>query len=115
MINNIKILWLHCAIVQCAQWIEILSARVSIYEKIILKYCQIVVDHLEKSMGNKNMNTLVDMTLLYFTLMWCICIIFLVFQQRLRETALLQESALVTLSISRQKLVIKQHQYAFGI
>ena len=57
------ILWLHCAIVQCAQWIEILSARVSIYEKFILKYCQILVDHLEKNMDNKNMNALVDMTL----------------------------------------------------
>ena len=55
--NNVKksymIFWLHCAIVHCAQLIEILSARVSIYEKFILKYCQIVADHLEKSIGTK--------------------------------------------------------------
>ena len=56
-----------------------------------------------------------NLCIISISLMWCICIIFIVFQQRLRETALLHKSDLVTLSISRQKLVIKQHQYAFGI
>ena len=49
------IFWLHCA-----QLIEILSARVSIYEKFILKYCQIVFSRpFGKKHGYKNMNTLI--------------------------------------------------------